>query len=191
MNTTNFPPFVISLLMVLTSMTIVAQNTKEAVILYNSQVVRANITPDGNVTSIIKEEPDFLKGFELKIQDYGQFVANQQLPVKNEPFVVVSSGNYSVVKKEYKTVYFEKDRATLTDETIAQLDQIIAYLRENVEVKIIAMTLSKFENGLVSKNRLNSIRTYFKIRGIGEDRVLFESLFAEMDAHEVKLGFIE
>jgi outer membrane protein OmpA-like peptidoglycan-associated protein len=191
MNTTNFPPFVISLLMVLTSMTIVAQNTKEAVILYNSQVVRANITPDGNVTSIIKEEPDFLKGFELKIQDYGQFVANQQLPVKNEPFVAVSSGNYSVVKKEYKTVYFEKDRATLTDETIAQLDQIIAYLRENVEVKIIAMTLSKFENGLVSKNRLNSIRTYFKIRGIGEDRILFESLFAEMDAHEVKLGFIE
>lgn len=191
MNTTNFPRFVISLLMVLTSMTIVAQNTKEAVILYNSQAVRANITPDGNVTSIIKEEPDFLKGFELKIQDYGQFVASQQLPVKNEPIVVASSGNYPVVKKEYKTVYFEKDRATLTDETIAQLDQIIAYLRENVEVKIIAMTLSKFENGLVSKNRLNSIRTYFKIRGIGEDRVLFESLFAEIDAHEVKLGFIE
>ena len=53
------------------------------------------------------------------------------------------------------------------------------------------MTLSKFENGLVSKNRLNSIRTYFKIRGIGEERILFESLFAEIDAHEVKLGFVE
>jgi outer membrane protein OmpA-like peptidoglycan-associated protein len=190
MNTTNFPRFVILLYTVLIGTVGVAQNTKEAVILYNSQAVRANITPQGDVKNIIKEEPDFLKGFELKIQDYGQFIASKENVATKETETVASSGNYAV-KKEYKTVYFEKDRATLTDATIAQLDQIIAHLREHADVKIIAMTLSKFENGLVSKNRLNSIRTYFKIRGIGEERVLFESLFAEIDAHEVKLGFVE
>lgn len=190
MNTTNFPRFVISLIVVLIGTAVVAQNTKQAVILYNSQAVRANITSQGDVKDIIQEEPDFLKGFELKIQDYGQFVEVSKNVETKELETVASSGNYSV-KKEYKTVYFEKDRATLTDETIGQLDLIIAHLRENPQVKIIAMTLSKFENGLVSKNRLNSIRTYFKIRGIGEERVLFESLFAEIDAHEVKLGFVE
>jgi outer membrane protein OmpA-like peptidoglycan-associated protein len=190
MNTTNFPRFVILLSLVLFSSLLAAQNTKEAVILYNSQAVRANITPQGDVKQIIQEEPDFLKGFELKIQDYGQFLVTQEKETIKEPVTVASSGNYPV-KKEYRTVYFEKDRATLTDETIAQLDQIIAYLREHAGVKVIAMTLSKYENGLVSKNRLNSIRTYFKIRGIGEERVLFESLFAEIDAHEVKIGFIE
>lgn len=190
MNTTNFPRFVILLCTVLIGTIGVAQNTIEAVILYNSQAVRANITPQGDVKDIIREEPDFLKGFELKIQDYGQFIAIQEKEVAKKIESVASSGNYPV-KKEYKTVYFEKDRATLTDETIAHLDQIIAYLREHSDVKIIAMTLSKFENGLVSKNRLNSIRTYFKIRGIGEERILFESLFAEIDAHEVKLGFVE
>lgn len=190
MNTTNFPRFVILLSLVLLSSHLAAQNTKEAVILYNSQAVRANITPQGDVKQIIQEEPDFLKGFELKIQDYGQFIATQEKEIVKEPVAVAPSGSYPV-KKEYKTVYFEKDRATLSDETITQLDKIIAYLRENADVKIIAMTLSKYENELVSKNRLHSIRTYFKIRGIGEERVIFESLFAEIDAHEVKIGFVE
>ena len=90
MTYTNFPRFVFLLSIIMVGNTLHSQSTKEAVILYNSQAVLAQITKDGEVKEIIQDEPDYLKGFTIKIQDYGQFVANQQT-MKSDQKVVLPS----------------------------------------------------------------------------------------------------
>ena len=85
MNNTNFPQILLVFIAMFSQEFAFGQATKEAVILYNSLPVKAEITTDGNVNRIISEEPDFLKGFTLKVQDYGQFVAQTEAPKKNDP----------------------------------------------------------------------------------------------------------
>jgi outer membrane protein OmpA-like peptidoglycan-associated protein len=189
MISTNFPRFVLLSVSLLTGITLFSQNTKEAVILYNSQPVKAEITSDGNVNKIISEVPDFLKGFTLKVQDYGQFIAEKQ-DTKSET-IVPSSQSYAIVGKEFKLVRFEPTFATLSDEAIVELDKIIAHLRQEPNEKAVLVTLSRLESALISKNRQNSIRTYLKIRGIDPERVLFESLLGEKDVDEVKVHFLK
>ncbi|MBL0099716.1 MAG: hypothetical protein IPP49_06395 [Saprospiraceae bacterium] len=90
MYNTDFPRFVLLLVIVFSGITLKSQTTKEAVILYNSKPVLAEITTEGSVNKIISEEPDFLKGFTLKVMDYGQVVADQQNKANKPSNPVVS-----------------------------------------------------------------------------------------------------
>jgi len=78
MTSTSFPRFVLLLAIILVGNALPAQSIKEAVILYNSQAVLAKISTDGEVKEIIRDESGYLQGFTLKVQDYGQFLANQE-----------------------------------------------------------------------------------------------------------------
>jgi len=86
---------------------------------------------------------------------------------------------------------FENDKATLTEGIIKVLDEVIAYLKENQGKKVIAMTLSRYENSRMSQGRQNSIRLYLNIRGIDQDRLLFQSYFADIDLNLVKLQIVD
>lgn len=165
------------------------QTTKEAVILYNSLPVKAEITSDGNVNRVISEEPDFLKGFTLKVQDYGQLVAQREEVQKVNP--VASSQSYSINAGELASVKFDPDYATLSDETISTLDQIIALLKADNQAKISLETISKLNTALISANRFNSIRTYLKIKGIDSNRISFQSLVGDTDVNQVKIYLIK
>ncbi|MBK6497939.1 MAG: hypothetical protein IPJ39_03885 [Saprospiraceae bacterium] len=189
MNNTNFPQILLVFIAMFSQEFAFGQATKEAVILYNSLPVKAEITTDGNVNRIISEEPDFLKGFTLKVQDYGQFVAQTEAPKKNDP--VASSQSYSINAGELASVKFDPDYATLSDETISTLDQIIALLKDDNQAKISLETISKLNTALVSKNRFNSIRTYLKIRGIDPERISFQSLVGDTDVNQVKIYLIK
>ena len=184
---TNFPQFVLLFVLTLTNMTLFAQDTKEAVILYNTQPVRAEITTDGQVNRIIREEPDYLKGFQLKIQDYGQFIEKQSEPLVNAP----KSQPYAIFASDYKLVKFETNHATLSDDAIDVLEAIVVNMRSTPELRIVLVSLSKLDNSLVTKNRLNSIRSYFKIRGIDTSRILIESLLGEIDVDEIKIHHLK
>ncbi|MBK9734222.1 MAG: hypothetical protein IPO92_04340 [Saprospiraceae bacterium] len=159
---TNFPRFVLLLSVVCFSSTqILCQSSKEAVILYDSRPVLAEIRDGGIIDRIIKDEPDYLEGYTLKIQDYGQFLTQKKLTEVSE---VKSSGGYAVVSKDEIIVPFDTGYATLSDKAIKVLDNVISRLRTKSESKVVLRTLNTFDESLLSKNRVNSIRTYFKIR---------------------------
>jgi thymidylate synthase len=169
-------------------MTLSGQETKEAVILYNTQAVKAEITSDGTINRIISEEPDYLKGYTLTVQDYGQHIEKSKI---KEDKKVASSQPYAVFASEYKLVKFEPNHATLSDEAIDILEELVTQLRKSNDEKVVLVSLSQLENGLINKNRLNSIRSYFKIRGINSERVLIESLLGEKDVDEIKIHFLK
>lgn len=188
MNNTNFPQFVLLFVLFMASLTVTSQDTKNAIILYNSKAVEAEITSDGNVNKIISEQPDYLKGFTLKVQDYGQFIASESTKVEKQP---ASSQAYSIFSSDYKLVKFEQNHATLSDEAINLLEEIVLHLRNAKGENVVLVSLSTLESGLITKNRLNSIRSYFKIRGIDPERVKIESLHGEIDVNEIKIHFLK
>lgn len=190
MNNTKFLQLVFLCLTFAWSTSSFAQATKEAVILYNSLPVKAEITSDGHVNQIISEEPDFLKGFTLKVQDYGQFVATQPKLVVESDNTLPGSQSYTVQSKEAASVRFTPSYATLSDEAIASLDGIIAILQAEPNTKVNLETITRLDSGLVSKNRFNTIRTYLKLKGIDPDRISYDTLIGEKEVNDVKIYFL-
>jgi outer membrane protein OmpA-like peptidoglycan-associated protein len=188
MKSTNFPRFVIMLTTMGISLFVSAQTTKEVVILYNSKPVLAEVTIGGDVTKIIKDDPDFLKGFTLSIQDYGQFIA-QNKDITPESIKPPQSTVHTLASDQLKTIPFDAGYATLSDLAISKLDEVVYYLRKNPESKIVLRTLSIQNEALINKNRLNSVKTYLKIRGIDTSRISFESLVGDRNADEIKVLF--
>jgi hypothetical protein len=169
-----------------------SQDTKDAIILYNTKPVLAEITTNGDVNKIIREEPDFLKGFTLKIQDYGQFLAQQDAGKSSKETLGITSQTNSKpqVFNDFLNIPFDDDYATLTDNAIKKLDETIKFLKENKIKKVILRTLSVNKNDIINTNRLNSIKTYFKIRGASLD-VIFENLTGLVDVDEVRISVIQ
>jgi hypothetical protein len=171
-----------------------AQETKESVILYNSVPVRAEITKDAEIKRIIKEEPDYLKGFSLKIQDYGQFVDQDKTKVaataeaeNNEAGKMDEAGKTE--EAVFVEIVFDPGFATLSDQSVDRLDAIIKRLKNEPDLTVLIRALSLKTDGSVTRNRLNSIKTYFKLRGIAQERVLIEKLQGDRDADEVKIFY--
>lgn len=189
MTSTNFPRFVLLLAIILVNNALQAQSTKDAVILYNSVPVLAEISSDGEVKKIIRNEPDYLQGFVLKVQDYGQFLANQEKLKSDSSVVARSENSFFDNDKEYISVPFESGFATLSDIAINKLDEIIAELNKNPSARVVIRTLSTQKDALIDKNRINSVRTYFKIRGIAQERLSYETLSGDRDINEVKINY--
>jgi hypothetical protein len=172
-------------------MVAIAQDTKESVILYNSVPVRAEITSDAEIKRVIKEEPDYLKGFSLKIQDYGQFVDQGKAKVVTvtEALPSEQNGTGKVEEAVFVEIVFDPGFATLSDQSVDRLDAIIKRLKNEPDLTVLMRALSLKTDGSVTKNRLNSIKTYFKLRGIAQERVLIEKLQGDRDADEVKIFY--
>lgn len=190
MNNTKFPQLVFLCVALAWSNASFAQATKEAIILYNSQPVKAEITSDGNVNHIISEEPDFLKGFTLKVQDYGQFIAAQPKVAVESEKTLPSSQSYSVQSKEVAAVRFTPSYATLSDDAIAALDGVIAILQAEPSTKINLETITRLDASAVSKNRFNTIRTYLKLKNIDPERISYDTLIGDKDVNDVKIYFL-
>lgn len=170
-----------------------AQETKEAVILYNSVPVRAEISSDAEVKRVIREEPEYLKGYSLKIQDYGKFV--DQSEVKPSQVVVDSSqetaGKTIIEEDGFVELVFDPGFATLSDQSVYRLDSVVKRLKNDAALFVTLRALSLKSDGSVTKNRLNSIKTYLRLRGVEQGRVLIEKLQGDRDADEVKIFFMK
>jgi len=181
---------VLLLAIILVGNALPAQSIKEAVILYNSQAVLAKISTDGEVKEIIRDESGYLQGFTLKVQDYGQFLANQEKLKSYDKVILPSENTFFDKDKDYISVPFESGYATLSDLAISRLDVVIGELRKSPTTRVIIRTLSTNKDALIDKNRINSVRTYLKIRGIAQERLAYETLSGDRDIDEVKINYI-
>ena len=187
---TNFPRFVLLLVLLMIGMTSTAQKLKESVILYNLQPVRALIDENGNVVKIIAYYPDYLSNQEMDVPEYDRDIRNIPADQRIIPSVVTEPENEEIIVKDKKaTLHFDKDMAVLSSRVRKELDAIVEVLRANPGIKIEALTLSVDDNELVSKNRQNSVKAYLKIKGINENRFSFKSYFSDIETSEVKIQF--
>lgn len=164
------------------SITLDAQESKEAVILYNTKPVLAEITKDGSVLQIIKDEPDYLSGFTLQVPDYVKY-----LDEINKKSAVSFRPDLSSEDSHLITVPFESGFAILSDQAILQLDEAIELLKQNPKGTLILRTLSVSDPSVLDKNRINSIKSYFTIRGVNISNVVYEAMKGNTDLNEVKI----
>ena len=184
---TNSPRFVVLLTAMLLSLTVAGQQTKEALILYNTQPVKAEVTSTGEVVKVISQEPDQLQGFTLKVMDYAKYLDE----ANKEKQTLPASQAYSIESVDGILVPFDSGHATLSDVAISRLDEVIRELNADSRAVALIRTFSVINESPLHKNRLSSIKTYFKIRGIGESRFVFENLIGERNFDEIKISFLK
>lgn len=182
---TNFPRFVFLTIVMTVGCTLYSQDSKEAVILLNTKPVFAQITMDGSVLKVIRDEPDYLEGFILQVPDYVKYLEELNR-IKSEK--AVSGPTANVINGELITVPFEPGFAVLTDQAIVQLDNAIKLLKTNPNGKLILRTLSISNATILDQNRINSIKSYFNIRGLKPELILYEAMRGNTNLNEVKIS---
>lgn len=189
MKITNFPQFVVTWVLILTSCTLISQETKQATILYNTKPVLAEITKDATIIQIVKDDPEYLSGFVLQVPDYVKHLedlsyskGNKLQDLNSTPIV------QNEVNSQSLTIPFEAGFAILTDQAIAELDNAIKLIKNQPNGKLTIRTFSKSNNSNLDQNRINSIKSYFQIRGLNPDLIKYEALKGNSDLNEVKIA---
>ncbi|MBK8054412.1 MAG: hypothetical protein IPK35_14395 [Saprospiraceae bacterium] len=181
MRLTNFPRFVFFWIAMSIGYNIYSQESKEAVILYNTKPVLAEITKGGSVLQIVRDEPDFLKGFTLEVPDYVKHMEELK-KTKGDNAVSIVESNAQLL-----TVSFDRGFAVLTEDAINQLDNAIRLMKGNPKGKLILRTLSISDPTSLDQNRINSIKSYFNIRGLNPDVIRYEAMKGSTNLDEVKI----
>ena len=181
MRLTNFPRFVFFWIAMSIGCTIYSQESKEAVILYNTKPVLAEITKDGSVLQIVRDEPDFLEGFTLEVPDYVKHLGELKNTKGDNVFSIVESNAHLL------SVSFDPGFAVLTEQAINQLDNAIRLIKVNPKGKLILRTLSISDPTALDQNRINSIKSYLNIRGLNPEVIRYEAMKGNTNLNEVKI----
>ncbi|MFZ1750264.1 MAG: hypothetical protein WAU01_08740 [Saprospiraceae bacterium] len=190
MSSTNFPRFVLLLVALTTAFTLIGQSTKQVVILYNTVPVLAEVSAYGDVNKILRNEPDYLKGYTLKVHDYGKFLTEAEIAAHSKSSAVLRNESVTPVEAQV-TLPFDTGYATLTDRTVKELDSMVDFLVKNPQKNVVLSSLSTEQFVELNNRRINSIKLYLKLRGIQEDRISFSNFIGEHDADEVKFTYQE
>jgi hypothetical protein len=205
MNFTNTPTFLFLFLSMLTAFNLIAQDKKEATVLYNTHPVKAVIdTETKSVDYIINSDEEFMKGFQLEIPDYekhllGQAVIAQEDTSTKKSIVsevlaydlfvdVPSSQDYSIDNNLVRFISFTPGFATLSDEAIRKLESVIDEHKKSSK-NILLKTISLTDTDQLSVNRINAIKTYLKIRGIDTNAVSVTYLIGDKNKEDVIVEF--
>lgn len=183
-----------------------AQDKKEAVVLYNTQAVRAVLNiPNREIDRIISYEDDFLKGFTLEIPDYEKFLiesatahplAEAKIVEKSIPKEVnIPEGSTQYLKPPgdipvFSYIKFAKGYATLSDEAILLLEKVVREY-EKRPGKITLRALSAGNDNTLSVNRAQAVKTYLRIRGINTDMVTIQHLTGPVVVDNIMVVFPE
>ncbi len=188
MSNTNFPRFVLLLSLLGFSLTLSSQANKQVSILYNTKLVLAEVSPEGKVLRIIDDSADDLKGYVLKTQDYTAVPKDETKPVVVDK---VLNNKYIYADIDPTLIYFEKNGAILSDKAIESLESTIKYLKADPSLRLLVQTLDVHAASPLNKNRVSAVKTYLKIRGIGEENTVYEPLKGETNLDEVKIQYIK
>lgn len=188
-----------------TSLDLWSQQKKEAVVLYNTRAVNAVIdVPSKEIDYIISYEDDFLKGFRLEIPDYEKYLRENGTltPIAQSSVVEGSSGvaggdvsHQTPESKEnepsvFSYIKFQKGFATLSDEAIRLLEQVIEE-NEKSPGKIILRALSDSDDNTLAKNRAQAVKTYLKIRGLDSGMISIQLLRGPRNLDDIMIVFPE
>lgn len=149
-----------------------AYTQTEAVILYNSQAVKVELTENGQIQSFVGVVPGYMDGYDLSTNTVEVIPTTIDEPIFSES---VRNADYSVVSTEHIELKYKPSFALLDKVIINELNKISARLKADPNAKILltAHTSDKMKNKLTT-NRLASAIAYLGIKGIQQDRIQSE-----------------
>lgn len=150
--------------------------------LERSQVIATTISEaTGNYQMSLPQIKNY--GIEINAKDYMFLLDVVNMPANISGREIVK--NFSMAKLEVgakvilKNIYFETGKATLKDESFAELDKVLKFLQENHDLKIEISghtdnvgTLKSNTN--LSEARAKAVVQYLISRGISADRLVFK-----------------
>lgn len=183
MNRTNFPRFVLLACLIGLNSVVFAQQNKEAVILVNASPVLAEITADANIVKVISEQPDYMKGFVLS-----GYIVPEEI---NSTLKIPQFQPYKVVSTDKLTVYFSDGFATLSNSAIDVLDLIVLELKNNPERKVMVTVYEDNLNSVLTKNRVNAIKSYLRVENISLDRVVINPVLGLAPSNQLDINYLD
>jgi outer membrane protein OmpA-like peptidoglycan-associated protein len=205
MKNTVLPPFVFGFVLLLNSTFLSAQQTKQVIVLINSQPCLVELDANGNITKVIQQEPQALSGYEVekKIDEALPKVPHSKVLNPDEPPIMIIDKpkvdvdgavnpifNYKVSPEVDDITRFAPGEATLTMEARNKLDIVALDMKQNPSDVVVIRSLSINKESKLHLNRVDAVKSYFKIKGIDSNRIIAESLQGRVDADEIKVHII-
>ena len=160
-------------LLFISSIALVAQTSKNTVILYNVVPLNVDLMPDGTIKRIYGKAYDRFKGYQLVRKD--QHLANEE--GTNEQFSEMDKD--IIVSTDVSRLAFEEGMALLSGETIKLLEKIKNRLFQNPNRKIILTSYAIQEGSKVEEillqNRLAACLSYLEILGVSKSRIILDT----------------
>lgn len=190
--------------LVLNSTAIFAQQTKQTIILINSQPCLVEVDQKGNIIKVIKQEENTVEGLkntapseslqhipQVKIQDpETPQVIYIDKPKASDNGSVAGVYDYKVSNQINAITQFGQGEATLSTEARKALDKVVEDLLANINDVAVIRSLSIEKTSKLHINRVDAVRSYLKLKGIGSSRIIAENLQGRIDANEVKVHVI-
>jgi len=182
-----------------------AMTQKEAVILYNNTPIKVELEGD-KIKTIISEVPGHMKGYDTTKKEKVKPVVTAKLDQPSSNGTVVSTTKTDVVDNKpnaaypIKTseniyLYYKPNYATLSKEIINDLNKVIARMAEdpNIRISISANRVTgKPTTTKLAQNRLKAAKTYIRIKGIDESRILTElNITDTTNVDQLTLNFLK
>jgi hypothetical protein len=158
---------------------ILSQDSKKTVILYNVVPLSVELVSDGTIKTIYGRADHYFAGYQLvKTENY---FSDASETVKEEEYKDV------IVSTNIKYLKFDDQVATLNKTTLAELDRIKHVLFTNPQKKIM-LTSYNINNAnkresILLKNRLASCLSYLDIMGVSKDRIVIDSKTQEINSN--------
>lgn len=168
-----------------------AQNTKTSVILYNSEAYLAEFTTDGEILNLIEKKPNYLKGYDVQLDNTFRADLYAIDNVENGASGTVNAG--STVSADRKFIDFRSQYATLDQMSLTRLDRVVKYLEGNPTAKVMVTShrIDDSNNTIkLSNNRIDSCQKYLELQGITASRIITTSVYAPSLKDKVAISYV-
>jgi hypothetical protein len=156
-----------------------AQDSKNTVILLNTEPVRVDLATNGDIKAIYGIEEGFLADFIIEKNEF-------DLNLVEKPINPEDIEGYKIVFVPTIDVKFDEEYATLNSGNISKLDYVVnEVLRDQDKKLIIRNPVS--DNAMLSKNRLKAIMTYLTIKGVSRGLIIVEERDDNSDLFEINI----
>jgi hypothetical protein len=145
---------------------LLSQDSKNTVILLNTEPVRVELASNGEINTLYGIEEGYLDEF---IVERNQF----ELNLVEKPLDPDEIEGYKIVFIPTMDLVFESQYATLNNGNIAKLDYVVNELIRDRDKKVIIRNPLN-DNTILNKNRLKAIMTYLNIKGVSRGLILLE-----------------
>lgn len=161
-----------------------AQSSKEAIVLMQSVPTRVLVDADGTITKVIKTEPNYMAGYDVRPND-PKGTVNVATTTSSAP--ITSSPSYT------NMLSFKDGEATLSSSILKELDKIADQLANTSRTVNFTTFSTKDQIGKskLSNNRLDACKKYLLLKGVSSDKILNSSqIISNGDRGASKVAFV-
>lgn len=172
-----------------------ATSQKETVILYNSEPSKVELGNDGEIQGFVGIVPGYMEGYTVVKEPLVSPDPEKDGDVVVQPIFTNKSTNapYSILSTERILLEYKPGYATLNSATLNKLDNIAAKLKKDPNAKVLlsySISQDDARQRTIANNRVDSAKTYLRIKGISEDRVSVDEIESTVMDDTISVNFM-